>query len=196
MIVAALRGALSDRARDGRVHVVSELVSGDAPSTKSALAALKAATANEKVLVVLGRDEDLAWLSLRNAPSVHALAVDQLNAYDVLVNDDIIFTSAALEAFVAGPVAGKSVKAVGRESEAAAASPVAATSEPSVDAASDEPSNDEPSSDEPSNDELSVSTVESSAEPTNAELAAVADVASTLGGRTDTADEEAEEDPK
>jgi len=117
MIVAALRGALSDRARDGRVHVVTDLVTGDAPSTKTALAAIKAATESSKVLVVLHRDDDLAWLSLRNVDSVHALAVDQLNAYDVLVNDEVLFTSAALEAFVAGPVRGKSAKAVARESE-------------------------------------------------------------------------------
>ena len=53
-------------------------------------------------------------------PSVHALAVDQLNTYDVLVNDKVVFTSAALAAFVAGPASGKSAKAVATESEAAA----------------------------------------------------------------------------
>jgi large subunit ribosomal protein L4 len=100
MITAALRGALSDRARDGRVHVVSELVSGDAPSTKAALAALDAATSSDKVLVVIHRDEDLAWLSLRNVVKVHVISVDQLNAYDVLVNDEVVFTSAALGAYV------------------------------------------------------------------------------------------------
>jgi large subunit ribosomal protein L4 len=100
MITAALRGALSDRARDGRVFVVSELVSGDAPSTKAALAALAAATTSDKVLVVIHRDEDLAWLSLRNVPTVHVIVVDQLNAYDVLVNDDVVFTSASLQAYV------------------------------------------------------------------------------------------------
>jgi large subunit ribosomal protein L4 len=100
MITAALRGALSDRARDGRVFVVSELVSGDSPSTKEALAALAAATTSDKVLVVIHRDEDLAWLSLRNVPTVHLIVVDQLNAYDVLVNDDVVFTSAALRAYV------------------------------------------------------------------------------------------------
>ncbi len=120
MIAAALRGALSDRARDGRVHVVSDLVAGDYPSTKSVLSALAAATSSPKVLVVIHRDEDLAWLSLRNAPDVHALAVDQLNTYDVLVNDEVVFTAAALEAFIAGPASGKSVKAVATESEAAA----------------------------------------------------------------------------
>jgi large subunit ribosomal protein L4 len=119
MITAALRGALSDRARDGRVHVVSELVSGDVPSTKSALAALDVVTTSDKVLVVIHRDEDLAWLSLRNVMTVHAIAVDQLNAYDVLVNDEVVFTSAALQAFVSGPHAGKPAKAVGSESEIA-----------------------------------------------------------------------------
>jgi large subunit ribosomal protein L4 len=66
---------------------------------------------------VLHRDDDLAWLSLRNAASVHAIAVDQLNAYDVLVNDEVVFTSAALDAFVAGPASGRSAKAVASESE-------------------------------------------------------------------------------
>jgi large subunit ribosomal protein L4 len=100
MIAAALRGALSDRARDGRVHVVSELVSGHLPSTKTAVAAVRAATSTDKVLVVLDRSEDLAWLSLRNVVTVHAIAVDQLNAYDVLVNDEVIFTEAALASYV------------------------------------------------------------------------------------------------
>lgn len=106
MVVAALRGALSDRAAEGRVHVVDQLVSGDAPSTKRAVAAVRALTDARKVIVVLGRDEDVAWLSLRNAPAVHAIVADQLNAYDVLVADDVVFTSAALEAFLAGPVKG------------------------------------------------------------------------------------------
>ncbi len=118
MIAAALRGALSDRARDGRVHVVSELVSGDLPSTKSALTALaKITDQRTKVLVVLHRDEDLAWLSLRNAAAVQAIAVGQLNAYDVLVSDAVVFTSAALEAYVSGPTKGKSGKAVGTSAE-------------------------------------------------------------------------------
>jgi large subunit ribosomal protein L4 len=101
MIAAALRGALSDRARNGRVYVISELVSGDLPSTKSALAAVRAVAGTDKVLVVLHRDEDLAWLSLRNVVTVHAIAVDQLNAYDVLVSDEVIFTEAALAEYVA-----------------------------------------------------------------------------------------------
>jgi large subunit ribosomal protein L4 len=118
MVAAALRGALSDRARDGRVHVVSSLVDGETPSTKAALSALQAVTDVQKVLVVLSRDEDVSWLSLRNAPAVHAIVADQLNAYDVLVNDAVVFTSAALDAYVAGPAKGKSAKATATESEA------------------------------------------------------------------------------
>ncbi|QDP95520.1 50S ribosomal protein L4 [Microlunatus elymi] len=118
MVAAALRGALSDRARDGKVYVVSSLVDGETPSTKAALAALTAVTDTAKVLVVLGRDEDAAWLSLRNVPTAHVIVADQLNAYDVLVNDAVVFTSAALDAYVAGPAKGKSVKATATESEA------------------------------------------------------------------------------
>ncbi|MFZ1409987.1 MAG: 50S ribosomal protein L4, partial [Micropruina sp.] len=105
MIAAAIRGALSDRARNGRVHVVDAIVAGETPSTKSALQALTGIASN-KILVVLHRDEDVAWLSLRNVAVVHAIAVDQLNAYDVLLNDDVVFTSAALQVYVGTPVAG------------------------------------------------------------------------------------------
>lgn len=117
MKAAALRGALSDRARDGRVHVISELVAGDTPSTKTALAALEALGLDDRALVVIARGEDVAGLSLRNVPSVHVLFVDQLNTYDVLVNDDVLFTQAALEVFLAGAPKGKGAKAVASESE-------------------------------------------------------------------------------
>ncbi len=93
---AALRGALSDRARAGRVHVVERFVT-DNPSTKGALAALLKVTGAERVLVVAQRDDSLTWLSLRNVPTVHLLMVDQLNTYDVLVNDDVVFTAGALD---------------------------------------------------------------------------------------------------
>ena len=107
MIAAALRGALSDRARDGQVYVISELVNGEKPSTKGALAALNAVAGDiRKALVVLDRFEDMAWLSLRNVQSVHVLPVDQLNTYDVLANDKIVFTAAALAAFVADKTEG------------------------------------------------------------------------------------------
>ena len=107
MKAAALRGALSDRARAGRVHVVEGLVEGDKPSTKAALKALRDLVDARKVLVVLERGDNLTWLSLRNEPSVHLLAVDQLNTYDVLVSDDVVFTKAAYDAFVAGPTHGQ-----------------------------------------------------------------------------------------
>ena len=103
MIAAALRGALSDRARDGRIHVVESLVSGDAPSTKAALAALRGVVSDRaNFLVVLERSDAVTWLSLRNAHEVHIVAVDQVNTYDVLASDDIVFTRGAYDAFVGG----------------------------------------------------------------------------------------------
>jgi large subunit ribosomal protein L4 len=118
MKAAALRGALSDRARGGRVHVLSALVEGDAPSTKQALAALAAVSQRQSLLVVVAREDVLGWKSLRNLDRVHAIMADQLNTYDVLCSDDVVFTAAALEAFLAGPPKGKSAKAVATESEA------------------------------------------------------------------------------
>ena len=119
MKAAALRGALSDRARDGRIHVVTEFVSGDTPSTKAATTALEALGLSGALLIAIDRDDDVSALSLRNVSTVHVLYVDQLNTYDVLCSDHVIFTSAAMDAFLAGPSTGKSVKAVATESEAA-----------------------------------------------------------------------------
>lgn len=119
MKAAALRGALSDRARDGRIHVITELVTGQTPSTKSAIATLKALGLSGNLLVAIDRADEVSALSLRNVPDVHLVYVDQLNTYDVLVSDQVIFTSSALDVFLAGPVKGKSVKAVATESEAA-----------------------------------------------------------------------------
>ncbi len=118
MKAAALRGALSDRARAGRVHVVESFVSGDLPNTKDALSALTGLTGRPRTLIVLERGDNLTWLSLRNVDTVHLLAVDQLNTYDVLLSDDVVFTKAAYDAFVAGPATGKSVKAVATSTEA------------------------------------------------------------------------------
>jgi large subunit ribosomal protein L4 len=118
MKVAALRGALSDRAREGRVHVVSALVEGDSPSTRKAVEILDRLSDRRHVLVVLERADEVSWLSLRNVPRVHLLAPDQLNTYDVLVSDDVVFTKAALATFLAGPARGKGAKAVATESEA------------------------------------------------------------------------------
>jgi len=100
MKAAALRGALSDRARAGRVHVVEGFVSGDKPSTKAAIAALRKVTQARRVLVVLSGTDELNWLSLRNEPSVHLLEAGQLNTYDVLVADDVVFTREALDEFL------------------------------------------------------------------------------------------------
>ena len=120
MKAAALRGALSDRARAGRVHVLQSFSAGDLPSTKGALNALGTITSGRSALVVLTRNDDVAWKSLRNAAGIHVVAVDQINTYDVLVNEDVVFTADALEALLAGPVKGGSVKAVATETEAAA----------------------------------------------------------------------------
>ncbi len=102
MKAAALRGALSDRARAGRIHVVESLVAGDAPSTKNAVAALAGLSGSRRQLVVLERDDAITWLSLRNVASVHLIAVDQLNTYDVLAADDVVFTQGAYDHFVGG----------------------------------------------------------------------------------------------
>ena len=96
----ALRSALSDRARADRIHVVTALFEGDKPSTKAALAALRAIVEDRQALVVLERGNELTALSLRNVPEVHVLWADQLNTYDVLDADDIVFTQAALETFL------------------------------------------------------------------------------------------------
>ena len=101
MKAAALRGALSDRLTHGRVQVVSGFVDGDVPRTKDAVAVLASAVApGAKVLVVAHRDDEVTWKSLRNVPSVHVLTEDQLNTYDVLASDHVVFTEQALTAFV------------------------------------------------------------------------------------------------
>jgi large subunit ribosomal protein L4 len=101
MKAAALRGALSDRLSHGRVQVVSGFVDGDVPRTKDAVAVLASAVApGAKVLVVAHRDDELTWKSLRNVPGVHVLTEDQLNTYDVLASDHVVFTEQALTAFV------------------------------------------------------------------------------------------------
>ena len=100
MKAAALRGALSDRARHGRVHVLSSVVQGDTPSTKSAKAALGSLSDRANLLVVLSRTDEVTWSSVRNLQDVHVLAVDQLNTYDVLCSDDVVFVGDALQQFL------------------------------------------------------------------------------------------------
>ncbi|MET8337276.1 50S ribosomal protein L4 [Streptosporangium canum] len=100
MKAAALRGALSDRANGGRVHVVSALVQGETPKTKAALESLRKITQTRSVLVVVDEGDELTWLSLRNAPEVHLLDAGQLNTYDVLCYDDVVFTQEAYDQVV------------------------------------------------------------------------------------------------
>jgi large subunit ribosomal protein L4 len=115
MVKAALRGALTDRARHNRIHVVSGVIEGDTPSTKAAKSLLTKISERKNVLLVIERADEAAWLSARNLPQVHILDAGQLNTYDVLVSDDVVFTKDAFERFVAGPVS--SGKAVASEDE-------------------------------------------------------------------------------
>ena len=130
MIAAALLGALSDRARGGRIHQV-ELGIGDTPSTKAAKAALESTRTGKRQLVVLSREDVVAQRSIRNLAGVEVLYVDQLNAYDVLKSDDIVFTAAALDAFIAAKNGG----ATAADAPVADAPTGAAVTEAEVDAA-------------------------------------------------------------
>ena len=118
MIAAALKGVLSDRQRNERIYVIDSITS--APSTKAAIAAVRQFSDRKNVLVVLSRAEDISWRSLRNAEDMHLLVPDQLNAYDILKSDDLVFTQAAINDFLAGPAKGKGATAVARESESEA----------------------------------------------------------------------------
>ena len=112
MKAAALRGALSDRARNDRLHVVSSIVSGDNPSTRAAAQTLATIVESTHILVIAERDDELTWKSLRNLPNVHLLEPGQLNTYDVLISDDVVFTEAALTAFLGGSPPSTPVSAV------------------------------------------------------------------------------------
>jgi large subunit ribosomal protein L4 len=137
MKAAALRGALSDRARHGRLHVVDSLGSGDVPSTKTAVTLLTTISERKHVLVVAERTDTVSWKSLRNVETVHLLSPGQLNTYDVLISDDVVFTESALQAFLAGAPKGKTAKATATSTEAAA--PAAPVAEPAAEAAGTAP---------------------------------------------------------
>ena len=101
MTAAALRQALSDRAREGRIHVLSDFGMTETPSTKAAKAALQKVVENRHALIVLTPEvDDIVALSVNNLNEHHALFVGQLNTYDVLVNDDVVFSATALENFL------------------------------------------------------------------------------------------------
>ncbi|MEZ0359097.1 50S ribosomal protein L4 [Mycobacterium sp. SA01] len=100
MIRAALRSALSDRARNERIHAITEVLEGQTPSTKSAKAFLASLTDRRKVLIVIGRTDEIGAKSVRNLPGVHVISPDQLNTYDVLNADDVVFSVEALNAYI------------------------------------------------------------------------------------------------
>ena len=110
MIAAALAGLLSDRLRGERIHVVDSFGT-DKPATKAAASFLSTFTAGKNTLVVIDRDEETSYLSVRNLGNVHAIVPDQLNAYDVVRSDDIVFTKAAIDAFIAKKAGAKEVSA-------------------------------------------------------------------------------------
>ncbi|MEY2469147.1 MAG: large subunit ribosomal protein [Actinomycetota bacterium] len=96
MIALALKGALSDRANEGKV-VVIDAWNFEKPSTKAAVAALKAlGVADANVLVVISREDETAFMSFRNLPEVQVILAGELNTYDVLNNEWIVFTQATL----------------------------------------------------------------------------------------------------
>jgi large subunit ribosomal protein L4 len=142
MKAAALRGALSDRARNERIHVVDGLVQGDKPSTKAALAALAGLADRGRFLVVLERTDATTWLSLRNAPEVHIVADDQLNTYDVLASEDVVFTRGAYDEFVARH--GKGGAPAAKVAETPAATEEPAEAEPETEAVTETADDDKP----------------------------------------------------
>lgn len=110
MIKAALRGTLSDRQREDRIHVIDQIT--ESPSTSVAIAAVRQFSDRKNLLVVVSRTEDIAWRALRNSTDLHLIVNDQLNAYDVLKSDDVVFTEKAIREFITKPAT-----AVARESE-------------------------------------------------------------------------------
>jgi large subunit ribosomal protein L4 len=117
MIAAALLGILSDRARGERLHVVESFGLDSAPSTKTAIELLDAVATSKNVLIVLEREDDVSFKSVRNLPNVHVLFSDQLNAYDAVVSDDIVFTKGAFNAFVAAKTGESAAKAPAAKAE-------------------------------------------------------------------------------
>jgi large subunit ribosomal protein L4 len=183
MKVAALRGALSDRARAGVVFVVESFNDGDTPRTKDALAALNEVTDARKVLVVLPSDDRVNWISLRNLPQVHLIDAGQLNTYDVLVNDAVVFLAAALDEFLGVPAVRTEVaKPVKKEKPAKAGKLTKAEKAAADESDSDESDSDEPDSGEPVAEEKPAKAVKT----TKAKKAAAADEAEPAGETDET----------
>jgi large subunit ribosomal protein L4 len=207
MKAAALRSALSDRARGGRVHVVSALVEGETPSTKSAATALAAVSERRHVLVVADREDTLTWKSVRNLETVHLLAPDQLNTYDVLVSDDVIFTQGALATFVGRdaslgdvsdllavtPVAKPAKKAASKTAARKAPAKKAAATETEPEAASEGGTDATDAADEQPSDDATPPVKKAATKKTTAKKAAAAksDDADTTDDAPPSADEDA-----
>jgi large subunit ribosomal protein L4 len=167
MKAAALRGALSDRLSHGRIAVVSTFVEGEEPSTKDAFSMLCTAVGvavsrlSRPVLVVVSPDDELSRKSLRNVPGARVLDSGQLNTYDVLASDHVVFTEAALGEFV-GRVTGaeltvveapaKPARAKKASTAKAKADEVTADEAKADEAKADEVTEDEPAADEPAAD--------------------------------------------
>ena len=111
MIAAALRSALSDRARNDRIHAITEVISGQTPSTKSAREFLGTISDRRNLLIVIGRADEVGAKSVRNLPGVHVISPDQLNTYDVLKADDVVFSVEALDAYIASSTKPEEVSA-------------------------------------------------------------------------------------
>ena len=121
MIAAALRGALSDRARHSRIHVLESLVTGETPSASAARVALAHASTRVNLLVLVSREDEVSWKSVRNLSGLHVLAVDQLNTYDVLVSDDVVFVGSSLQEFIDARTAASSATSTTTSTEEATA---------------------------------------------------------------------------
>jgi large subunit ribosomal protein L4 len=96
MIRLALHSALSDRASLERVAVVDGYASWETPKTKDALSALRALGLEGKILVVLGRDDVTARQAFRNLQNIKTIDAGEINAYDVLDCDWVLFSDATL----------------------------------------------------------------------------------------------------
>jgi large subunit ribosomal protein L4 len=148
MVQLALRSALSDRAVGGKIVVIDQWTF-EVPRTKDAVAALTALGLKGRILLVLGVEDGYADRSFGNLPDIQTIMASELNAYDILCNDWIVFTDATLPGGDAsdGPPAASSAAAPATASAAAPAPAKAKTA--AAKTAKAEPATDEPTTDEP-----------------------------------------------
>ncbi len=115
----ALRSALSDRAAEDKVVVVSDWDFGT-PRTKDGLAALSALGVEGRALVVVPDGHEVAWKTFRNIPGVHVITPGELNTYDVLVSDYVLFSQDTLPSAAPAGDAGGAATPAGDDTEGAA----------------------------------------------------------------------------